>query len=66
MAQNDAQERWVDLRDRTAFRLILDASLNEYSSQADKKKLKDVQEASGEPTRGPTNFSLSLTGHEAA
>lgn len=45
MAEKDAKERLVDLLDRRAFRPVLEASPDDYHSDAERRKLKDVQAA---------------------
>ena len=44
MADNDARERLLDLLDKKAFDPVLNTSPDDYQSDKDKKRLKDVQE----------------------
>lgn len=45
MAQSNAKDRLVNLLDRKAFQPVLDAAPDDYSSDADKRALSDVQDA---------------------
>lgn len=44
MAHSNTRERLVDFLDRKAFQPVLHASPEEYRSEADKTKLREVQE----------------------
>lgn len=44
MADSKAREKLLDLIDKKAFDPVLNASPDKYSSESDKKKLRDVQE----------------------
>ena len=43
MSKQEAREQLLDLLDKKAFNPILKASPDDYSSDADKKKLQEVQ-----------------------
>ncbi len=44
MSDKDAEGKLLELLDRNAFEPVLNASPDDYSSESDRKKLRDVQE----------------------